>query len=161
MITRRAGSPLQRLAAELGKFGIVGAVNFALDLAVFNVLLFSVWPTHPMAAKAISTTIAATSSYFMNRHWTWRHRSRTGVRRELAIFFLMSAIGLGITEACLLISRDLLDLTSKLTDNISANVVGLVLATGWRFFSFRRWVFLQPEEPADPATAPAQASVTG
>ena len=133
------------MAVEFGKFGTVGVVNFALDLLVFNVLLFTVFDHLPIAAKAASTVIAATSSYFMNRHWTWRDRARSGTRRELTIFLAMSAIALGITEACLLISHYGLGLTSRLDDNISANVVGLVLATAWRFWSFRRWVFLRPD----------------
>jgi putative flippase GtrA len=138
---RRRSDPL---VAEVGKFGTVGAFNFALDLLIFNVLLFSVLDGFPVVAKAVSSVIAATSSYFMNRHWTWRHRARSGTRRELTIFLLMSAIALGITEACLLVSHYGLGLTTRLEDNVSANVVGLALATSWRFFSFRRWVFLQP-----------------
>jgi putative flippase GtrA len=142
---RETESPLQRLAVEFGKFGTVGAFNFFVDLLVFNLLLFTVFEHLPIPAKAVSATIAATSSYFMNRHWTWRHRARSGTGRELAIFLAMSAIALGITEACLLISHYGLGLTSRLDDNISANVIGLGLATTWRFWSFRKWVFLQPQ----------------
>jgi putative flippase GtrA len=140
-----ASSARQRSAVEFGKFGTVGAVNFALDLLVFNLLLFTIFHHLPIAAKAASSVIAASSSYFMNRHWTWRHRARSGTRRELTIFLAMSAIALGITEVCLLISHYGLGLTSKLADNVSANAVGLVLATTWRFWSFRKWVFLHPE----------------
>jgi putative flippase GtrA len=141
----------QRLMVEVGKFGTVGAVNFALDLLIFNVLLFTIFEHLPIVAKATSTVIAATSSYFMNRHWTWKDRARTGTRRELVIFLALSAIGLGITEACLLVSHYGLGLVTKLDDNISANVVGLVLATLWRFWSFRRWVFVLPDAPVAPA----------
>jgi putative flippase GtrA len=143
-VTRVDAAPRwQRLAVEFGKFGTVGAANFALDLLVFNLLLFTLFDHLPIEAKAASSAIAATSSYFMNRHWTWRHRARSGTRRELTIFLAMSAIALGITEGCLLITHYGLDLTSKVADNLSANVIGLALATSWRFWSFRRWVFLQ------------------
>ena len=47
------------------------------------------------------------------------------------------------------ISHYLLGLDSALADNISANVVGLVLGTLFRFWSYRKWVF--PEVPDDPA----------
>ena len=141
-------SAWQRLVVEFGKFGTVGAFNFVLDLLVFNLLLFTVFEHRPIPAKAASSAVAATSSYFMNRHWTWKHRARSGTRRELTIFLAMSAIALGITEACLLISHYGLGLTSKLEDNISANVIGLALATTWRFWSFRKWVFLRTEAVA-------------
>lgn len=45
---------------------------------------------------------------------------------------------------CLAVSRHLLDLDSALADNVAANVVGLVLGAGARFFLFRRFVFLSP-----------------
>ncbi len=162
MTAERAPRSASRIGTELGKFGVVGVVNFGLDLVLFNVLLVTVLDNRPVGAKAISTTIAATCSYFMNRHWTWRDRARTGLRRELAIFLAMSAIGLAITECCLLISHYVLDLTSVTADNISANVVGLLLATAWRFFSFRKWVFLRADhggETLDPLRATALTTI--
>jgi putative flippase GtrA len=151
------GSAWHRLATEVGKFGVVGAINFGLDLLIFNLLLWTVLGHAPIAAKAVSTVIAATSSYFMNRHWTWRDRARSGTGRELTIFLAMSAIALAITEGCLLLSHYTFGFTSKLADNVSANVIGLILATAWRFFSFRKWVFLHPVDDG-PDLDPIQAT---
>lgn len=145
------------LLREVSKFGAVGVVNLALDISVFNLLRVAVVSEKPLTAKAISMSLAATSSYFMNRHWTWRDRARTGVRREYVLFMVLSAIGLGLTEACLAISHYLLGFHSVLADNISANGVGLVIGMAWRFWSFRQWVFL-PVEPAAEATADAAHS---
>lgn len=139
----------RRLAAELGAFGVVGAVNTALDIVLFNLLLFGPLPS-AWAAKACSTTVSAVSSYLMNRHWTWRDRSRRGLRRELSLFLVMSAVALGISEACLLVSHDLLGWRSPAADNISANVVGLAAATAFRFWSFRTFVFRPHPLPAAP-----------
>ena len=44
------------------------------------------------------------------------------------------------------VSRDLLGLTSPLADNVSANVVGMAIATAFRFWTFRTYVF--PVRPA-------------
>ncbi len=131
---------------EFGRFATVGAVNVLLDVAVFNLLRLVVIEHKPLTAKAVSTTLAAVSSYFMNRHWTWRDRARTGVRRELPLFVVLSAVGLGLAEACLATSHYGLGLTSALADNIAANVVGLAVGMAWRFWAFRRWVFL-PHDP--------------
>ncbi len=149
------------LLHEVAKFGIIGAVNYALDVAVFNALVVGAMHHKPITAKAISTVLAATSSYFMNRHWTWRHRARTGVRREYALFIVLSAIGLGITLACLGFSEYVLGLHSLLARNIAGNVVGVALGMVWRFWSFKRWVFLDTAEPyvADaPDVATAEAA---
>lgn len=150
-LLQRLPGPLRVLAQELAKFGAVGAFNFVLDVTLFNVLRLTVLEGKPLTAKAISTAVAATSSYFMNRHWTWRDRARTGLAREYGLFILLSAIGLGITEACLATSHYLLEWDSVLADNISANGFGLVLGMAWRFYSFKRWVFLEDRDAADEA----------
>ena len=150
-------APVRRfgdLLSEASKFGAVGVVNLALDISVFNLLRVAVVSEKPLTAKAISMSLAATSSYFMNRHWTWRDRARTGVRREYVLFMVLSAVGLGLTETCLAISHYVLGFHSVLADNIAANGVGLVVGMVWRFWSFRQWVFL-PVEPVAEATADA------
>ncbi len=148
----------ESLLHEVAKFGVVGFLNFALDVSLFNVLRLTVLDSRPLTAKAIATAVAATSSYFMNRHWTWRNQARTGLRRELPLFLVLSGVGLGITEVCLAFSHYALGLRSVLADNISANGVGLVLGMAWRFWSFKRWVFLAPESPAEPVPTPGEAA---
>jgi putative flippase GtrA len=152
-------APLRHLVHEVVKFGIVGAVNVVVDVGIFNALLFGPLEHKPISAKFISTTVAIVSSYFMNRHWTWRHRARTGIRRELPMFLVLSGVGLGVTLGCLAVSHYGLGFTSKLADNLAANVVGLALGMVWRFWSFKRWVFLAPpDEPTHPVT-PVEAAV--
>lgn len=135
------------LIHEFTKFGIVGAFNAVLDIALFNYLHFGSHHIGPMTSKAASVTVAATSSYFMNRHWSFAHRARTGIKREYVLFFLLSAVGLAIVEVCIAITRYGLGLKSVFALNVAANVVGLGLGTLWRFWSFKRWVFLPPGEP--------------
>jgi putative flippase GtrA len=148
----------QVLIHEVAKFGVVGAFNAVLDIALFNWLHFSVG-VGPLTSKAISVTVAATSSYFMNRHWSFAHRARTGIRREYVLFIILSAVGLAIVEVCLAVTRYGLGLTDAWSLNIAANGVGLVLGTLWRFWSFKRWVFL-PHEPGVPTAAEAAIATT-
>ncbi len=140
-----------RLWREAAAFGIVGLINFGVDVGLFNLLRHTVFEDKPLTAKVLSTAVAATSSYFMNRHWTWRDKSRSGIGRELPLFLLLSAIGLGISTGCLAISHYALDFTSVLADNISANGIGLVLGMLWRFWSFKKWIFLAPTDEAEPS----------
>src|SRR6266511_1875669 len=81
------------LVHELPKFGIVRAFNTGLDFGVANLLHVGLH-TNQYLAKTVSVTIAATSSYFMNRYWTFRHRARTGLGREYALFFVLNGAGL-------------------------------------------------------------------
>ena len=157
-LARTLYARFQDLIHEIAKFGLVGAFNAVLDIALFNWLHFRVG-IGPLTSKAMSTTVAATSSYFMNRHWSFAHRARTGIKREYVLFIILSGVGLGIVEVCLAVTRYGLGRTDVLSLNIAANGVGLVLGTLWRFWSFKRWVFL-PNEPGTPTAAEAAISTT-
>jgi putative flippase GtrA len=136
---------LGHLVRELMKFGVVGGFAFVVDIGLFNLLLHAT--EKPLTSKTIATVVATTVAYAGNRHWTYRRRERSGVRREYTLFFLLNGVGLLISLACLAISHYLLDFTGRLADNIAANGVGLALGAAFRFWSYRRWVFpeLVPE----------------
>ncbi|PZS34051.1 MAG: hypothetical protein DLM59_05420 [Pseudonocardiales bacterium] len=126
--------------AELAKFGVIGLVNTALDFGILNLLHFGMG-VGPLTSKCVSTVIAATSSYFMNRHWTFKHRARSGMRREYTLFFLLNLIGLAIGLICIAVVRYGLHMDSPAAIN-AANLVGLLIGTVFRFWSYRRWVFM-------------------
>jgi putative flippase GtrA len=134
----------QHLIHEIAKFGVVGVVAYVITIALTNTFHFGAG-LGPLTSVGLATIVAATFSYFANRHWTWRHRDNTGIRRELPLFLLLSAAGLAITEIPVGVSEYALDLHSKLAYNVSANLIGTAFGTVWRFWSFRRWVFLDAE----------------
>ncbi|MDQ1706046.1 MAG: hypothetical protein QOF18_2412 [Frankiaceae bacterium] len=135
----------QGLIHELAKFGAVGAINYVIDVSIFNALVVGPLHHRPITSKTISTVVAATSSYFMNRHWTWRNRARTGLGREYGLFILLSAVGLTLTLGCLGFGEYVLGQNSLLARNFWGNIVGVAIGMVWRFWSFKRWVFLEPE----------------
>lgn len=133
---------------EVAKFGVVGAVAFVVDVYTFNLLRVGLWPVQeaPLAHKAITASVIATGvatlvAWVGNRLWTFRHRRRTAVHHELMLFLLMNGVGLAITAGCVAISHYGLGLTSVLADNVAKNVVGVGLASVFRFWAYRRFVF--------------------
>lgn len=136
---------VSKMRNELGKFGVIGLVAYIIDLTVFNVLRFAggegVLYDKPLTAKVISVSIATTFAYFGNRNWTFKDRSRSSFRRQYALFFVFNAAGMIISLSCLWVSHYLLGFESALADNISANVVGLILGTIFRFWGYHNWVF--------------------
>jgi putative flippase GtrA len=148
------------LVREVSKFGTVGGIAFAIDLAIYNVLLSAGVET--LGAKTISTVIATTVAFLGNRFWTWRHREHQHMARQYATFFFLNAVGLGIGLTCLAISHYGLGqiwpaLQSRLADNISGQLIGTALGTLFRFWSYRRFVFRPTvdEEPAVDEKPPA------
>jgi putative flippase GtrA len=137
------------LLGELAKFGSIGLVAFAIDVALFNLLRFvgqggeGLLYDRPLTAKLVSVLVAMTFAYFANRHWTYADRSRSGLGREYLLFFVFNIIGMLIALATLWTSHYALGLSGPVADNISANGVGLVLGTMFRFWAYRTYVFPQ------------------
>lgn len=135
----------ETLIHEIAKFGVVGAIAYVITIAISNWLHFGPWDLGPLTSLGIAMIVAATFSYFANRHWTWRDRERSGLRREYALFILLSAVGFALTELPVGVSEYILHIRSPLAYNIAGNVIGTAFGTVWRFWSFKRWVFLAPE----------------
>lgn len=128
------------------KFGLVGLVGYAIDVGLFNALRVSrsggvALVASPFVAKTISVSVATIATWFGNRWWTFRDRRRNNVVLELVEFSAVAVAGMGIALGCLYLSRNVFGFESLLADNISANVVGLGLATIFRFLMYRYWVY--------------------
>jgi putative flippase GtrA len=141
----------EHLIHEIAKFGVIGAAAFVLTTALSNLFHFAA-NLGPLTSFGLATIVAATLSYFANRHWTWRGRDKTGLRRELPLFLALSVVGLAISELPLGVSKYLMGLDSPLSYNISSTIIGTLLGTVWRFWSFRRWVFVLDGSDAVPAS---------
>ena len=137
--TRSAGRAGE-VRGELGRFALTGLVAYAVDVCVFNLCLLGVG-TGPVAAKVISSVFAITVAFLGSRFYTWRHRPRGHAGREYALFFAFSLLAALIQVGALVVSNDVLGLEGPVADNISGNVVGMGLATAFRFWTFRRYVF--------------------
>jgi putative flippase GtrA len=130
---------------QVVKFGMVGGLGFVVDVGGFNLLRFAGGHgplyDYPLSAKVVSGAAATVVAWLGNRYWTFRHSRRAAAHHEFLLFAVMATVGTLIAMACLWVSHYALDLTSPLADNIAANGVGLVLATAFRFWAYRRHVF--------------------
>jgi putative flippase GtrA len=127
------------------KFGVVGLVGYVVDVGIFNLLRvgFSHVPpfNEPFVPKIISVAVAIAITWFGNRYWTFREHRRKNYLLELLEFGAVAIGGLLIGLLCLFVSHSILGLTDPLSDNISGNVVGLLLGTAFRFLLYRFWVY--------------------
>jgi putative flippase GtrA len=127
------------------KFGAVGIACYGIDVAIFNLLRTGLLGEHffsgPIGAKIVSSIVSTVAAWVANRLWTFRERRRHDVGVEFAEFIVVAAIGGGLGVACLWVSHYVLGFDTLLADNISGNVIGLILATAFRFLAYRYWVF--------------------
>ncbi|MTE19326.1 GtrA family protein [Streptomyces sp. TRM43335] len=133
-------SRLLRLRREMARFGTVGAFGFLVNVAVFNLCIHGLGLA-PVRSGVTATAVAVATNYLGNRYWTYRHTDKSRIHREAGLFLLFSGIGLVIENGALALSHYGLGLTSPLADNIAKNVVGLGVATVFRFWAYRTWVF--------------------
>ncbi|GAA4554707.1 GtrA family protein [Streptomyces collinus] len=148
-VTLRARDAIKGIWREAAKFGVVGALAFVVDNGGYNLLVFGlpggaeggVMRTTPVQASVIATTAAALFSWVGNRYWTYRGRHRDKVTHELVLFLVANGVGLAITAGTVFASRHLLGLDSPLSDN-TARILGWILATLFRFYAYRRYVFV-------------------
>ncbi|MEO3750300.1 GtrA family protein [Streptomyces sp. B6B3] len=143
---------LRGIAREVAKFGTVGAFGFLVNVLVFN-LCSQAAGLAPVRSGVIATSAAIFTNYLGNRYWTYRHRDKRRRRREASLFLLFSGVGMVIENGMLAISHYGLGFTSPLADNLAKNVVGLGIASLFRFWSYRTWVFRDVERDPEPAPA--------
>lgn len=134
------------LIAYALKFGIVGIAGLVVDLTVFNLLrVGGLGGEHvlsgPIGAKVVAVAAATVVTWFGNRYWTFREHRRKNYLLELFEFGVVAVAGMLVNIIPLWISHYVLGFQSLLADNISANVIGLGLATAFRFVLYRYWVF--------------------
>ncbi|MEW2302429.1 GtrA family protein [Streptomyces sp. NPDC006655] len=149
----RGSSGLQRLVREVAKFGAVGGAGILVNLGVFN-LVRHVTELPVVRASVIATVVAIVFNYLGFRYWTYRDRDKGGRTRELSLFLLFSAIGLVIENGVLYLATYEFGWDSPLQSNVF-KFVGIGVATLFRFWSYRSWVF--KALPARDTVADAEA----
>lgn len=129
------------LLKEIAAFGLVGAIGFVIDVGLFNVF----FDHGQIIAKCISTFAATTVTYFGNRYFSFSHRARTGIGRETSIFLGINVVTLLFSVAVIGLFEYPLHLKHHLLAMNMVNIATIGLGTVFRFWSYKRFVFLHPD----------------
>ena len=127
---------------EFAKFGIIGVIGLAIT-NIGYVLMHS-HGVGPVTSTTIATIIATVVAYVGNRYWSFRHRERTSVPREGTIFFVLNGIGLLIQDTVVAFNSYALHLEHHKVAEFLALNGGIAIATVFRFWSYRRFVWAAP-----------------
>jgi putative flippase GtrA len=141
----------RELTGEAIRFLIVGSVAFGVTVGGTNAL-HSGAGLGPLTSNVIANIVATFVGFAGNRYWTFRHRADSGRPREFVLFVLLNAAGTAIQLLSIGFTHYVLDFRSTLALNI-ALLFGIGLGTLFRFWSYRKWVFLAQALPA-PAGEP-------
>ncbi|MDR6596600.1 putative flippase GtrA [Saccharothrix longispora] len=143
---------LVRKHRELIRFAVVGGTTFVIDNGVWYALKLTFLQDKVVTAKAIAVLVAVISSYVLSREWSFHTRGGRERHHEAALFFLVSGVGIGVNLLPLYVSRHVFDLHSEVADFVTGSVIGMLLATGFKFWAMRKFVF--PQADARPSVRP-------
>ena len=135
MLEKRAVQALRRPAnwIQLMKFGVVGAVGYAINLAIYVLLL----GIGAHGAAVVSFIVSALNNYWWNRHWTFAD-SKGHFGQQGAKFFSVSLAALMVNQLWLLVFLDWLKLGKIVAQAISIILVLPLNFLGNKLWSFRR-----------------------
>lgn len=146
-------SGLRRIVREVAKFGAVGGAGLLVNLVVFNVVRH-LTDLPVVRASVVATVVSIVFNYIGFRYFTYRDRDKSGRTKELTLFLLFSVVGLVIENGILYAATYAFGWDSPLQSNIF-KFVGIGIATLFRFWSYRSWVF--KTLPAREAVASAES----
>lgn len=117
---------------QLAKFCVVGASGYAVNLAVYTLLL----GLGPHVAAAISFVVSAANNYWWNRHWTFVHAKGHFAYQGMR-FFIVSVIAFGANQLFLFLFLDVAGLGKVLSQAIAILFVVPLNFLGNKLWSFR------------------------
>lgn len=147
----------RRIADEVVRFLAVGGLATLVAVLLFNFLVHgfrfgnqALLASEPVLAYVIANFIGMMISYRGTRTWAFKHREPVHADGGRTMYLVINVATMTLPVACLWFSRSVLGLDDPVSDNISANVIGLLLGVVARFVLFRQLVFARPNYRATP-----------
>ena len=141
----------RRRIVEAGRFLAVGGVATLVALILFNLLVHGFATSghapladHVLRAYVIANTVGMIVSYRGTRSWAFRDRPPVQPDGGRFAFVVINLVTMLLPIGCLAFSRNVLGLDDPISDNLSANVLGLSLGLVSRFYLFRVVIFRSP-----------------
>lgn len=156
-LARELFDRVRHLIHEIAKFGVIGAIGFIVTEVGFNLCHFDL-KLGLFTSNAIATVVATAVTFVGNKYWTFRHRAGHGTRHETIMFIVLNAVGMLIQYAAVWICEDGFGVKNNLLIN-AAFLAGIAVATVFRFWSYRRWVWHAPAAPPPLESAPPRGDL--
>jgi putative flippase GtrA len=130
------------LISELFRFGVVGTLGFIVDTATLYVALGLGAGLY--LGRILSYLTAATTTWAVNRAWTFRHADKADKGRQWAMFLLVNLSGFAVNYGTysILVSNWALAAAYPVLGVAAGSIAGL----GGNFLLSRRFVFKPPSK---------------
>jgi dolichyl-phosphate beta-glucosyltransferase len=118
------------------RYATVGVTGTALDVVLLYVFV-DLLHIPVLVAAAISFIAAVVNNFILNKFWTFRNNSRN-FRKQFIKFFLVSVVGLVLTEICMALFVYLLGIWY-----IASKLLTSVIVLTWNFLANKNWTFTE------------------
>lgn len=141
-------APKPSLSTQIVRFGVVGAINTIVDLAILNLLIFISHTGQRGAMFALFKTVAfvcaVVNSYYMNRSWTFRRVPTKNPMLEGSQFLFISVLGavvnVGSSWYVATYMHPFSGIEPKWWPSLAA-LVGTAFSLAFNFLGYKFWVF--------------------
>jgi len=127
------------------RFALVGGANTALDFLLL--FLFTNIGIHKIVANYLSTSIALVFSFFVNKSFTFKDKSKNA-KKQFVLFLAVTLAGLWIIQPLVIwVTSNFLE-TYIENDNINlfiAKLIATVASLIWNYLLYSRLVFKKDE----------------
>lgn len=127
------------------RFALVGGANTALDFLLL--FLFTNSGVHKIVANYLSTSIALVFSFFVNKSFTFKDKSKNA-KKQFVLFLAVTLAGLWIIQPLVIwVTSNFLE-TYIENDNANlfiAKLIATVASLIWNYLLYSRLVFKKDE----------------
>ena len=138
---------MQKLLAQIMKFGVVGVIATVIDFGIMNLLHYGLG-LNILIANTSGFIISLIFNYLASMKYVFAHKEGMSRRREFIIFVTLSVIGLIINNLCMWAGVELAHIHYLIT-KIGATFIVMV----WNFVT--RKIFLDGGDA--PAETPSES----
>lgn len=129
---------MQKLLAQIAKFGVVGVIAFVIDYGLLA-FLTEAFGVNYLVSATISFTVSVVFNYVASMRYVFTHKEGMSRRREFIIFVVLSVIGLALNDGIVLALNAGLGLEANI-----AKVCATALVMVYNFVT--RKIFLEGDE---------------
>ncbi|OQY31048.1 MAG: hypothetical protein B6I38_06390 [Anaerolineaceae bacterium 4572_5.1] len=135
------------------RFLVVGTIGAIVDFSTFHILV-NLFAVPALWSQSLSFAAAVTSNFLWNRYWTYPDSRSKPLAGQIASFFVVNLIGLGIrTPIFAWLEIPLRNLAGRVPFLpfwiVTADILGYSVALGiavlvvllWNFFVNRYWTY--------------------
>ncbi|MDO4913238.1 MAG: GtrA family protein [Bifidobacteriaceae bacterium] len=137
-------SSVNKIIAQLMKFGVVGILAFVIDYGIMNLLLMV--HLHNVLAATISFIISLAFNYVISMKYVFVQREDMARWMEMTIFIAAAIVGLFINDVIIWISTYGMAHDAMITDHTAyilrtniGKIVATVIVAVWNFI-IRKWL---------------------